>query len=249
VETVIWIAALLFVTVTKHEIPAERGKIGWYRIEKNEPPVRGVDPVGCHYMPTHSEATVPRLEFASPVASKRANEIIEREARRMVGYGHNHNEPMPAECKGQPVQHDIGMGASTECEVTLANDHFVSIQCPIQSDAPTHPDYASGGINLLIHGDDVEELKFDALFTGNWRQAIANAATRAMDTSDGDKPRACTPEILDKELQSATFNRTGLVLVFGHHTFGRSNEMLTVPWSEIDQIVRPEILNARRKKR
>lgn len=247
-----WIAALLFVTVTQHELPGEEGAVGWYRMEKADASViGGIDQTGCHYMPTYSYATVPRLKFRSAIASKRANEIIEREARNMVGYGHNRKEPMPDECKGQPVHRDISNGASTECEVSFRSDRFVSIQCRIES-IGTHPDYAFGGINLLIEGDEVEELKPDALFAGDWRPSIAKGATRAMKNMEGPDygpPAVCTPEILQEQLQSATFDRTGLMLAFGHHTFGRSYEMLTIPWSDIDQIVRPEILNTRKKKR
>lgn len=222
------LAALLFVTFTQHKLPDKIVDTAWDEVEGGF----------CFNQKDYVYITVPRLKLRSAAATKRANEIIEREVRDEVRY--DDLDPLqktkPDVCKGKRVEQHWE-GNTTECKVTFATDRFVSIQCSHGSEG-THPDYATSGINLLVHGDEVEELRFDQLFVDDARAAIADHVTRAMESA-----AVCTPENLDDDLQAATFDRAGMELAFGHHTFGREFEFVTIPWKDLRGIVRPEILS------
>jgi hypothetical protein len=207
------IAALLFVTFTNHEI-SKVVSVDWSEIEGR----------GCFNVTEYRGATMPRLKLRSPVATKRANAIIQTEVREMIDYGEDEgvHKPMPDVCRGEKIEKHFE-GLEADCDVTLASEHFVSILCHVRG-MGTHRGGHREGLNLLINGEEVEQLgEFDELFRpGN------------------DYQSALFPHHAVDDLQSATFEDGGLHLIF-------NDDDLFYEWKHVDDILRPEIVKAHGK--
>jgi molybdopterin-guanine dinucleotide biosynthesis protein A len=209
----ITIAALLFVTVTSHRIEKVVG-VAWGEVEG----------AGCFNDRQYRAATMPRLKLRSPVATKRANAIIEAEVRDMIDYGgpEFRHEPMPGVCKGKKVEKHAEV-LQAACDVTLASERFVSVLCHVTG-MGAHPGGHPEALNLLVNGDEVEQLgEFEELFRRG-----------------SDYRSALFPNHAVDDLQSATLEEDGLHLIF-------NDDDMFYEWKYVDDILRPEIVKAHKK--
>jgi len=219
--------------------------------EVSLPPIIRVE----HCDKVEHTASFPRCDFGQSPVTEAVNKAVESRVRKEADY----DTPAPPErndCDEFPSR-NRPVDASCGDPYVVAN--VVSYPCG-SSWVGVHPDGASWSINLEISIDaTLRELKLrDLLLRAAaearlWRRIRANLAKQISEVYANDPPDS---EWVDEQLAAAdqryeAFNLTrgGLVVSYGHSSFGYSVLDATIPYEKLHGILARKFFPRPRKHR